>query len=74
MGTSNSVSMMDLRNQLIEVGQEVFYIHVGKGTFSRLQGIVVGFTKTMVRILLPRPNYRGEEQFTLKQPEYIIIK
>lgn len=66
--------MTDLRDVKIEVGQQVYFIQLTRGSFRRRSGVVVEFTPTMVRIMADPYYSGGRAELTLKLPEYIIVR
>lgn len=64
--------MQDLREQTINLGDNVFYIHMSRGTFHKKQGVVVGFSPKMVKIAIT--DYRGQTVTINKLPDYVVVK
>lgn len=65
--------MTDVRGTRIELGQEVAYVEVTRGSFRWRYGTVTDFTPQKVRIAT-RPRFEGGSIVEhLKQPEYVIV-
>lgn len=64
--------MLDIRDQPLSVGDQVYFLEFRSGSLHKKRATIVGFTPSNVRIEYER--YAGHMERKLTQPSKYIVK